>query len=184
MVDNQLVTDRRRQRKEHLEERKKRRQEEAYVSAGDGSSDEGAERIANAVLTGAEARRVSEEGLTAAGLIREKYGVEASEYETDQELLQALGEPEAQAQAEETEEEREAAAQAASAAKVSAARASGEGTEAVADAVLTPEESMRVEAEEGLTARGLIASEYGVDVTDYDNEQEVLKAIGEAQSGG
>lgn len=183
MVDNELITDRRRQWKEHLEERKKRRQEEAYVSAEDGSSREGAERIANAVLTAAEARVVEGGGLTARGLVRGKYGVDPSEFETDQELLQALGEEEATQRAKEFEEEWEAKAQADSAAKVSAVGASGDGAEAVADDVLTPEESMRVEAEEGLSARGLIASEYGVDVTDYNNEQEVLKAIGEAQNG-
>ena len=176
--------EKRREFKKNLRERKeKNRREALYVTAED-SSDEETEKIARAVLTAEEVRRVEEEdGLTATTLIREKYGVDpaSDEYETDADLLAALGEPEALKAAEETEEEREAQAQAASGAKVTASGPSDEGTEAVAFAVLTPTETARVQADEGLTARGLIASEYGVDATNYDNDQALLAAIGEAE---
>lgn len=176
--------EKRRKFKKNLRDRKEKAHREAlYVTAADGSNEE-TEKIAKAVLTPEESQRVAEEdGLTARALIRRKYGVDPSDYETDQDLLQALGEPEARESAEQNEAAREAEAQAAAGAKVSAAGSSGNGSEAVADAVLTPSEALRVEANDTLSAASLIRRKYDVEASAYANEQELLAAIGVAQSG-
>lgn len=90
-----MVIDHIKQRRERemrkLDEQERKRREATHITAKD-SSEEEVEKVADAVLTASEVSEARGAGISAREYIKREFGVDASDYQTDQDLLAAISE--------------------------------------------------------------------------------------------